>query len=452
MNPPTDREQVEFLTKVQRLLGEGGFVASTSMRSSSHSPTSPSSEVTIRWTAPCAVDGHRGAIHPPLLAAGRPPSKGWPHSPAEYRQPGGHRELRGGGSGGAWVAPALDAESGPAGIAVSPDGANLYAAARTSNGKQTVGSVVVFDRNAMTGALTYHEHQVDGVAGVDRLMTPLSAITVAVRRQCLCDESGAVTRSWRSPAIRERAHSRFSKPKRRTGLVGHQGGFRPRHELFRRLPLRHRTRRRRARGLKRDIATGRLDFLEFHQEVVPDVNVLGGAEAVAVAPDFSGGVYVVGSRPDTVVTFNADRCGDGHPAPTSNAMTAARRASPACATGRRRRRLLVVVSARALRADRDGHVSRGHSGRWRVVADQERKRRSQGPSEVDRKGAMTPLAQYGDPVTTASYVLCIYDGSANPQPVSSRAAPVGASATGSRAGSRSRRASSTATSSSRPTA
>jgi hypothetical protein len=71
---------------------------------------------------------------------------------------------------------------------------------------------------------------------------------------------------------------------------------------------------------------------------------------------------------------------------------------------------------------------------------------------VDRKGAMTPLAQYGDPVTTASYVLCIYDGSANPQPVSSRAAPVGASATGSRAGSRSRRASSTATSSSRPTA
>jgi hypothetical protein len=33
--------------------------------------------------------------------------------------------------------------------------------------------------------------------------------------------------------------------------------------------------------------------------------------------------------------------------------------------------------------------------------------------------------QFGDPVTTASYALCIYDASANPQPLLIRAAPVG---------------------------
>jgi 6-phosphogluconolactonase (cycloisomerase 2 family) len=46
---------------------------------------------------------------------------------------------------------------------------------------------------------------------------------------------------------------------------------------------------------KRDFATGALDFLEVHDEVVPGANVLGSAEAVAVAYDLSGGVYVVGS-------------------------------------------------------------------------------------------------------------------------------------------------------------
>jgi hypothetical protein len=37
----------------------------------------------------------------------------------------------------------------------------------------------------------------------------------------------------------------------------------------------------------------------------------------------------------------------------------------------------------------------------------------------------TMLAEYGDPTTTATYVICVYDGSGNPQPLLSSAAAGG---------------------------
>jgi hypothetical protein len=45
-------------------------------------------------------------------------------------------------------------------------------------------------------------------------------------------------------------------------------------------------------------------------------------------------------------------------------------------------------------------------------------------------GQATTIVEYGNPVTTASYVICIYDSSANPQPLSSRAAPFGGTCSG----------------------
>src|SRR4029079_17585345 len=40
-------------------------------------------------------------------------------------------------------------------------------------------------------------------------------------------------------------------------------------------------------------------------------------------------------------------------------------------------------------------------------------------------GDATLLTEYGDPTTTATYVLCVYDASANPQPLLQLAAPAG---------------------------
>ena len=39
------------------------------------------------------------------------------------------------------------------------------------------------------------------------------------------------------------------------------------------------------------------------------------------------------------------------------------------------------------------------------------------------KGEATPRADFGDPLTTAGYVLCVYDASAAPQPLLALAAP-----------------------------
>src|SRR5262249_50877028 len=42
-----------------------------------------------------------------------------------------------------------------------------------------------------------------------------------------------------------------------------------------------------------------------------------------------------------------------------------------------------------------------------------------------RRGQMTLLSDFGDPTTTADFVLCIYDSSGGPQPIVDLAAPSG---------------------------
>src|SRR4029077_13101348 len=41
------------------------------------------------------------------------------------------------------------------------------------------------------------------------------------------------------------------------------------------------------------------------------------------------------------------------------------------------------------------------------------------------KGAATTLADFGDPLTSTDYTLCIYDSSARPQPILFARAPAG---------------------------
>lgn len=60
----------------------------------------------------------------------------------------------------------VDGLAGASGVAVSPDGASVYATGANED------SVVVFARNTTSGALTYAEKKSDGVGAVDGLQTP----------------------------------------------------------------------------------------------------------------------------------------------------------------------------------------------------------------------------------------------------------------------------------------
>jgi DNA-binding beta-propeller fold protein YncE len=62
----------------------------------------------------------------------------------------------------------VDGLGGARELALSPDGAHLYVAGQADN------ALAVFARNAVTGALTFVEAQKDGVAGVDGLVGPFA--------------------------------------------------------------------------------------------------------------------------------------------------------------------------------------------------------------------------------------------------------------------------------------
>nr|MDJ0865777.1 beta-propeller fold lactonase family protein [Myxococcota bacterium] len=132
-------------------------------------------------------------------------------------------------------------------VAVSPDGAHVYAAGTVDD------AVAVFERDLATGALGFVEVQKDGVAGVDGLR---SASSVAV-----------------SP---DGAHVYA------TGSNDHGIAV-----------------------FERDVATGALDFVEAQEDGVGGVDGLRGAASVALSPDGSH-VYVAGSRDYAVAVFERD--------------------------------------------------------------------------------------------------------------------------------------------------
>jgi len=132
-------------------------------------------------------------------------------------------------------------------VAVSPDGAHLYAAAANDN------SVVLFRRNAANGHLIFIEMLQDGVGGVDGLA---SARAVAVSP----DGSHLYAAGAGDEAV----------------------------AVFGRNPV-----------------SGQLTFIEMLQDGVGGMDGLSNAQAVAVSPD-GASVYAVGSGDDAVAVFTRD--------------------------------------------------------------------------------------------------------------------------------------------------
>jgi 6-phosphogluconolactonase (cycloisomerase 2 family) len=132
-------------------------------------------------------------------------------------------------------------------VAVSPDGSHVYVASIGSS------AVVVFDRNASTGALTHVETEIDGQGGVDGLDWAWS-VTVSP------DGGHVYVAGWHESAI-----AVFS----------------------------------------RDASSGALTYVEVQRDGVGGVDGLDGPRSVAVSP---GGeyVYVAGHSEDAVAAFSRD--------------------------------------------------------------------------------------------------------------------------------------------------
>ena len=136
---------------------------------------------------------------------------------------------------------------GAKGVAVSPDGAHVYAAGSLDN------AVTVFARDAQSGKLAFIEVQQEGVNGVTGLLRA-RAVTV-------------------SP----------------DGLnIYVAGGYDDALVVFSRNP-----------------ETGMLVFLQLLEDSVGGINGLNGADAVAVSPDGTH-VYVTGSVDDALAVFDRD--------------------------------------------------------------------------------------------------------------------------------------------------
>src|SRR3989441_1989079 len=142
--------------------------------------------------------------------------------------------------------------AGARAVTLSPDGANLYVAGATDD------ALAVFSRDAATGRLTFVEAQHDGAGGVNGL-----------------NGANAVATSPDGTYVYV------------TGSVDAALAV-----------------------FQRDAATGALTFVEQKRNGVGGVAGLHGAAAVAVSPD-GYSIYATGSTSDAVADFEVRRCGDG---------------------------------------------------------------------------------------------------------------------------------------------
>ena len=141
----------------------------------------------------------------------------------------------------------IDGLAGASDVAISPEGAHLYATGAVD------GSIAVFSRNAATGKLTFLQFKDDGVGGIDGLA---GAAALAL------DDDGAHLYA--------------------AGAV--DGGL----AVF-----------------SRNATTGLLTFLEAHLDGAAGVEGLAGARAVRVSPDGEH-VYVAGAGDSALAIFARD--------------------------------------------------------------------------------------------------------------------------------------------------
>src|SRR5437764_5173727 len=255
---------------------------------------------------------------------------------------------------------------GAEGIAISPDGAHVYVAGRNDD------SLAVFSRDAATGALTYVEIQRDGYAGVVQGLLGAKAVAVSpdgAHVYAAGSLENAVAVFGRDAATGKLTFIEVQREGQNgvLGLFGAKavtvsldganlyvaGGYDDALVVFDRNP-----------------ETGMLTSVQLLEDGVGGVNGLNGADAVAVSPDGTH-VFVTGSVDNALAVFERDpatgtltyveRLRDGI-AGVDGLHRARQRVPGRCFQASRRR---VPSRGRRLRRGRDLHGHRPHLPRRR---------------------------------------------------------------------------------------
>src|SRR5438067_761055 len=190
---------------------------------------------------------------------------------------------------------------GAEGIAISPDGAHVYVAGRNDD------SLAVFSRDAATGALTYVEIQRDGYAGVVQGLLGAKAVAVSpdgAHVYAAGSLENAVAVFGRDAATGKLTFIEVQREGQNgvLGLFGAKavtvsldganlyvaGGYDGALVVFDRNP-----------------ETGMLTSVQLLEDGVGGVNGLNGADAVAVSPDGTH-VFVTGSVDNALAVFERD--------------------------------------------------------------------------------------------------------------------------------------------------
>jgi 6-phosphogluconolactonase (cycloisomerase 2 family) len=186
------------------------------------------------------------------------------------------------------------------GLALSPDGAHLYAAARSDS------AVTVFSRDATTGKLTFVEAQRDGVGGVDGLQGARGVAVSADGNHVYVASEGddAVAVFSRNGTTGELTFVETEKD----GMNGVDG-----LNAARFVALSSDGASVYATGnlddaiavFSRDASTGAITFVEVEKDGVSTVDGLADAEWISVSPD-DAHVYVTGVGDNAVAVFSRD--------------------------------------------------------------------------------------------------------------------------------------------------
>ena len=304
---------------------------------------------------------------------------------------------------------------GPEALAVSPDGAHVYVAGSFFDGKDTQGAVIVLSRNPGTGALTFVERQVDGVAGVTHLTTVLSAIVVSPDGATVYVTSRGGSSLVAFDRDAGTGELTFLEAQRdgggNDGLKGASAVAVDPNDAYVYVVGRGDT----AVGVfRRDTVTGALAFLEVQRDTLidPPNEVLPAPIGLAVSPG-ADSLYAGGKG---VTIFAIDVCGNGTRGVDEQCDDGNLVGGDGC-SATCRLELCGALPAAGCRDTlplaaqlqiKNDAVNRKDQLQWKWS-----------------KGDATLLAEFGDPLATASYLLCVWDASGNSQPLVTAAAPAG---------------------------
>jgi len=164
---------------------------------------------------------------------------------------------------------------------------------------------------------------------------------------------------------------------------------------------------------RRNTTTGRLTFLEEHpEEATP---VLNNPYGVAVNP-LVPFVYVADRSADALLIFAVDVCGDGNVGNDEQCDDGNTVSGDGCSSTCR----LELCGSTPSFGCRKPAPGQGRISLKDSVVDTR--------DAIDWRwlsGQATDLDEFGHPLTTATYLLCVYDSSAAPQPLMTFAAPSG---------------------------